>query len=122
MHVLGPLEHRDPGQALGLIAGLAADPDPAPEDLLILGIAQLRIDRFPQALEVLRKVTAVKAMQPLALYFIALAQHGLGQAQLATESFAQAKASHDEMLASLSVEARDELALVRTEVEARLRE
>ena len=67
----------------------------------------------------LRNVASATATQPLALYFIALAQQGLGQAQTAAESLAQAKTSHDEILASLTSDDRDELALVRVEIERR---
>ena len=120
--VFGPPEQRDAERSRALIAGLVAALGPAPEDLLLLGVARVRLDQFQPGLEDLQKVLSVKATQPLALYFIALAQHGLGQAEPAAESLVQAKTAHDEILESLSAEDRDELVRVRAEVEGRLRE
>ncbi len=64
LHLLGPPEHRDPHTALGLIAGSAADPNPNPEDLMILGIAQVRLGRYEQGLSTLEKVADSPTTRP----------------------------------------------------------
>ena len=76
LYVLGPLELRDPHQALGLISSLAADadPNPNPDDVAILGIAQVRLGQHEQGLVTLQKVADAPAAQPLAQFFIAIAK------------------------------------------------
>ena len=117
LHLFGPPEFRDSDRAFALLAPLANRDKPEREVMALLGIAQVRLGRHREALNILDKLAA-EDRQPIIDYGRALGLHKLDRKREAKEMFATAKAAQERLDASLTDAEREDLASLRAEVES----
>jgi serine/threonine protein kinase/formylglycine-generating enzyme required for sulfatase activity/tetratricopeptide (TPR) repeat protein len=122
LYVLGPKGLRDPEKALDL-AERAVERKPATALYRsTLGIVCYRLGRYADAIEALN-VALMKAGGDRAafdLFFLALAEHRLGEAEDARAHYERAVRWADELGATLAPLQREELRAIRAEADAEL--